>query len=173
MYSISQRRVKFPLEFDALDIVTDDLKQKLLPVNTKLKTIDKDRAERRKIRKRSKGVTQAQSTTSGEAATNPDDSANTQTAEAAGAIPEERDARAEELRQLEELIDPELKNDIGCSVTGLYDLVGKFASVTSFYVSYNSSATIFSYCDTQRCCSGCRALHGLREEERLTSRVLW
>ncbi|KAI0092342.1 cysteine proteinase [Irpex rosettiformis] len=118
------RRVKFPLEFDALDIVTDDLKEKLLPVNTKLKVVDKDRAERRKIRKRSKGVTQAtQPSENGESATAPEAAANDQSADNVGAIPEERVARAEELQQLEALINPDLKNDTGCSVTGLYDLV--------------------------------------------------
>ena len=48
------RRVKFPEEFDALDIVTDELKEKLLPVSRKQKEIEKERAERRKVRRRTK-----------------------------------------------------------------------------------------------------------------------
>lgn len=32
--------------------------------------------------------------------------------------------REKEIKELEELISPDLKSDIGCSVTGLYDLVG-------------------------------------------------
>lgn len=48
------RKVKFPLEFDVLDLCTDELKRKLQPVNTKLKEFERDRAERRKVRKRTK-----------------------------------------------------------------------------------------------------------------------
>ncbi|KAH8105719.1 cysteine proteinase [Phellopilus nigrolimitatus] len=50
------RKVKFPLEFDALDLCTDELKQKLLPVNARLKEIVRERAERRKVRKRTKSA---------------------------------------------------------------------------------------------------------------------
>src|ERR1700722_8732213 len=52
--SAPQRKVRFPLEFDALDIVTDELKEKLTPINTRLKEIEKERAERRKVRRRMK-----------------------------------------------------------------------------------------------------------------------
>ena len=48
------RKVKFPTEFDAIDLVTDELREKLLPVSRKLKAVDKERAERRKVRKRTK-----------------------------------------------------------------------------------------------------------------------
>ena len=40
-----QRKVKFPSEFDALDLVTDDLKTKLSPVSRKLKEYEKEIAE--------------------------------------------------------------------------------------------------------------------------------
>lgn len=49
-----QRKVKFPSEFDVLDLCTDELKEKLRPVNTRLKEIQKDRRERAKVRKRTK-----------------------------------------------------------------------------------------------------------------------
>ncbi|KAI5118721.1 hypothetical protein M0805_004519 [Coniferiporia weirii] len=58
------RKVKFPLEFDVLDLCTDELKQKLLPVNTRLKEIARDRRERAKVRKRTKSAAAAGPSTS-------------------------------------------------------------------------------------------------------------
>ena len=43
---------------------------------------------------------------------------------AGGELEEESVYREKELTELETLISPELKDDVGCSVTGLYDLVG-------------------------------------------------
>lgn len=48
------RKVKFPFDLDLIDLVTDDLKKKLLPANEALKQIDKDRQERAKVRRRVK-----------------------------------------------------------------------------------------------------------------------
>ena len=45
---------------------------------------------------------------------------------ATGELEDESVYRARELSELEALVDPELKADFGCSVTGLYDLVGEF-----------------------------------------------
>ncbi|KAL5525365.1 UBP6 [Sanghuangporus sanghuang] len=50
------RRVAFPQELDVLNLCTDQLRDKLTPVNKRLKEIEKDRAERRKVRKRTKNV---------------------------------------------------------------------------------------------------------------------
>ena len=50
------RRVAFPPELDVLDLCTDELRDKLTPVNKRLKEIEKDRAERRKVRKRTRTV---------------------------------------------------------------------------------------------------------------------
>jgi len=49
-----------------------------------------------------------------------------------GELEDESVYRARELGELEALADPELKQDFGCSVTGLYDLVGEshFSSST-------------------------------------------
>jgi hypothetical protein len=44
--------------------------------------------------------------------------------EAGGALEAESVYRARELAELEGLVDPGLKNDVGCSVSGLYELVG-------------------------------------------------
>jgi ubiquitin carboxyl-terminal hydrolase 14 len=114
------------LEFDALDIVTDDLREKILPVCTKLKSFEKDRAERQKIRKRTKGVANQKPKAQGDDVVMDDASvAQSSTAEQVD-IPLEPVARAKELSELEELIHPDLKTDTGCNVTGLYDLVGVF-----------------------------------------------
>lgn len=43
-----------------------------------------------------------------------------------GELEEESVYREKELSELESLISPDLKEDIGCSVSGLYDLVGKY-----------------------------------------------
>lgn len=144
---LHQRKVKFPLELDVLDLCTDELRQKLLPVNVRLKEIERDRAERRKVRKRTKtvvgsGVAQA----SGDvemteaAAAGPPSPVLLQAPAPAGAEPPtadekgkavagsalepESEYRARELQELESLIPADVRNDVGCSATGLYELVG-------------------------------------------------
>ncbi|KAF4612078.1 hypothetical protein D9613_003868 [Agrocybe pediades] len=137
------RRVKFPEEFDAIDLVTDELKEKLLPASRKLKDIEKDRGERRKVRRRTKqavDVAPAASTAAVAAATGDVEMADASTT-AAPAVPAEGEegkgkeaAKADEpedelaLRQKEaaelaQLVNDDLKKDIGCSTTGLYELV--------------------------------------------------
>lgn len=148
------RKVKFPLEFDALDaldLVTDELKVKLLPVGRRLKEIEGERAERRKVRKRTKTVPSASGSSHQAVApapptivTNVDvemgDTAAILPADEPGALAEakrekekERVAggeledesvyRAREKVELEALIHEEVKNDTGASTSGLYDLV--------------------------------------------------
>jgi ubiquitin carboxyl-terminal hydrolase 14 len=119
-----------------LDIVTDDLKEKLGPVSRRLKEIEKERAERRKVRKRTKVATTAGSSKDADvemadASAASTASGSTATGEgkgkevAAGELDDESVYREKETKELEELVSPELKNDVGCSVTGLYDLVGE------------------------------------------------
>lgn len=48
------RKVKFPFSLDMIDLVTPTLKAQLLPLNDKLKEVEKDRRERIKIRLRAK-----------------------------------------------------------------------------------------------------------------------
>lgn len=123
--------MKFPTEYDAVDIVTDELKEKLLPVSRKLKEFEKERSERRKVRKRTK-VAQAAKSTPGadvEMADAPAASASTPAPAADGVeLQEEGVYREKEFKELDELVDPELKADIGCSVSGLYELVGECPS---------------------------------------------
>jgi len=153
------RKVKFPTEFDALDLATDELKGRLLPVSRRLKEMEKERGERRKVRKRTKNVAASSASAATAAAPSADvemadasaaagagGSGNATAAveamtatstestgvdrgkgkekeKAGGELEEESVYREKELTELETLISPELKDDVGCSVTGLYDLV--------------------------------------------------
>ena len=147
-----QRKVKFPIEFDALDLATDDLRAKLLPASRKLKEIEKERDERRKVRKRTKQVSGpapgpsvvtsvSVPTVAGDVemvdaatveATSAEGAAGTAVAEvkgkdkdaSAGGEEDEFSCRKREAEEFSKLIDNDVKNDIGASSTGLYELVG-------------------------------------------------
>ncbi|THH14376.1 hypothetical protein EW146_g5944 [Bondarzewia mesenterica] len=114
------RQVKFPTELDALDLTTDDLRAKLTPVNRRLKEIEKERNERRKVRKRTKVVIAAAKDKEGDVEMG--DAPEAAKVEGGELKPEEvyRDG---ELKELEALIDPSIKEDVGSSLAGLYDLV--------------------------------------------------
>ena len=141
-----QRKVKFPFEYDVLDLVTEELKQKLLPVNTRLKEIEKDRQERRKVRKRTR---KAQAETSinnssieaappvspavmvggpdelaGSRQMDIDTSSSTVPVIELGAV-DEQDMRRREAEELASLVDKDLKSDTGVNLTGIYELVGE------------------------------------------------
>ncbi|KAI0052457.1 cysteine proteinase [Auriscalpium vulgare] len=142
------RKVKFPTEFDALDLTTPELRAKLLPVARKLGQIESARFERRKVRKRTKAPKPAASadvemrdgTASvemlGTAVEVVPVEAETETTAATVAsatqadgvpageelLPEE-DYRNQEHEELEKLVDPSVKADVGASETGLYDLI--------------------------------------------------
>ncbi|KAG8950994.1 deubiquitinating enzyme [Tulasnella sp. 424] len=120
------RKVKFPFEFDVLSegMTTEELTKKLLPVNARLKEIEKDRAERRKVRKRTKVV---KKDTEGDVEMG--DSAIAASsepkpkAEIPGDLPDEKEARAKEAEELNALVHPDVAKDVGANVTGMYDLV--------------------------------------------------
>ncbi|KAF7297278.1 Ubiquitin carboxyl-terminal hydrolase [Mycena indigotica] len=123
------RKVKFPTEYDALDLCSDELKAKLLPVSRKLKALEKERDERRKVRRKTKvKATAAPATTLAPAAEGDvemgEASASAAAADQGGDLEAESAYRARELTELEGLIDASLKSDVGANVTGLYDLVG-------------------------------------------------
>lgn len=141
-----QRKVKFPTEFDALDLAADDLKEKLLPVSRRLKEVEKERAERRKVRKRTKNAPPSSaiaSTTTATTATVDVDMGDASAVMpvdasvpaggveekgkpvAGGELEDETVYRARELAELEALVSEDTRRDVGCSVTGLYDLVGE------------------------------------------------
>jgi len=121
------RRVKFPFELDVLDLVTPELKEKLLPLNDKLKEVQKERDERRKVRRKTKdkaiqdAASKEPSTSSGTDAV----MESTSSAEPVpGTIEDEPAARKRETEALAALIHPDLAADVGCSPHGLYELCG-------------------------------------------------
>ncbi|KAI0270570.1 cysteine proteinase [Gloeopeniophorella convolvens] len=125
------RKVKFPTEYDALDIVTDDLREKLQPVSRKRIDIEKARDERRKVRKRTRAAVPATQAPNAAVAANPEPASGgdvemSETAPEPAAGDELRPEewyREQEKAELEALIDPTIKADVGASQTGLYDLV--------------------------------------------------
>ena len=150
--------MKFPLEFDALDLATDELKAKLLPVSRKLKEVEKERTERRKVRKRTKTVPSSSASTStavsdaavaataGTGATGDvemADAAPASTEVKGGDLEAESVYREKEAKELAELVDPSVKSDVGCSATGLYDLVGTSFHFIHFVLFHSRSMYTF------------------------------
>ncbi|KAJ3992196.1 hypothetical protein F5050DRAFT_1790129 [Lentinula boryana] len=122
------RKVKFPTTYDAVDLTSPELREKLLPASRRLQEIEKERAERRKVRKRTKNAPAAgdpstvvqDSITAGEDVT----MASAEPGNVAGgALEDEEIYRAREKTELEALVDPDLRADVGASTTGLYELV--------------------------------------------------
>lgn len=117
---------------DVLDLVTPELKAKILPLNTQLKDFEKERDERRKTRRKTKAkakedaavaavATQATASTSGDVEMGSAPS----TEPVAGVIEDEATARKREVGVLTSLVDPSLAADVGCSPHGLYELCGE------------------------------------------------
>ncbi|EMD31068.1 hypothetical protein CERSUDRAFT_120121 [Gelatoporia subvermispora B] len=121
------RKVKFPTEFDAVDLVTDELKAKVLPASTKLKDIERDRRERRKVRKRTKNASAAPAPGETKMDVDPPapatEPAAGPSAPVLGDLEDEHVYREREVKELEALVHPDLKADVGSCATGLYDLV--------------------------------------------------
>ncbi|EJU00282.1 ubiquitin carboxyl-terminal hydrolase 6 [Dacryopinax primogenitus] len=97
------RKVKFPFDFDASELLTPDLAKRLQPIQGRIREIKKERDERRKVRRKTK------------------DSADGSVKKEEGE--KEKLARQEEAAELEKLVDPGLREDVGASVTGLYELI--------------------------------------------------
>jgi ubiquitin carboxyl-terminal hydrolase 14 len=133
-----QRKVKFPNEFDALEIVTDELREKMQPVARKRIEIEKARDERRKVRKRTRVAVPAVQPPSTDAGTGTEANAEASgrgdvemsepaAEQSAGdELHPEEWYREREKTELEALIDPSIVADVGASQTGLYDLVCGF-----------------------------------------------
>jgi len=134
------QKVELPLEFDALDLVTDDLKEKLLPVRHRLQELKETRAERMHESRRAKGgsalfinvlsrtVATAMSSETGRGTGLIYQSDIRQAVKEEHEIfAEEMAVRAGERRELEEVINRELRDDEGCSASGLYDLIAIIA----------------------------------------------
>ncbi|EPX72176.1 ubiquitin carboxy terminal hydrolase Ubp6 [Schizosaccharomyces octosporus yFS286] len=94
------RKVKFPFELDAVEFCSPELSQKLIPVRDKLREIEKNDEEQERNTKRIK----------------------IQPSE------EERESEAEsrltQIATCQSLVDPQLSEDDGANITGLYDLIG-------------------------------------------------
>lgn len=107
------RKVKFPLELDASDFATADLQKRLLPVSRKMTEISKEREERTKVRRRVKsrdtGASDVDKPRQEGTALSPD---------------EERALREKERAEIDALVDADLRNDVGCNPSGLYELAG-------------------------------------------------
>ncbi|KZO97578.1 cysteine proteinase [Calocera viscosa TUFC12733] len=97
------RKVKFPFDFDATELATPELAKRLQPIQGRIREIEKERDERRKVRRKTKDSA--------------DGSVKKEEAEKEHAV------RKEEKEELEKLVDTDLQTDIGASLTGLYELV--------------------------------------------------
>lgn len=105
------------------------------PVATRRSEIEKARDERRKVRKRTKAAVPAAQAPSADAGPateadtevpGPEDVRMTESEpEAGGELRPEEWYREQEKAELEALVDPSIKGDIGASQTGVYDLVGE------------------------------------------------
>ncbi|KZT00260.1 cysteine proteinase [Laetiporus sulphureus 93-53] len=120
------RKVKFPTDFDALELVTDELREKMLPLTDRFKKIEGDRSERRTIRKRTAARRQALATAQTAATASASEPAEVP-GQVAEEVPMDLDEepvyREREREELEALIHPDLKADVGCSVSGQYELI--------------------------------------------------
>ncbi|KAK4049975.1 deubiquitinating enzyme [Microbotryomycetes sp. JL201] len=129
------RKIKFPFDLDVMELLTDELKAKIAPVNDKLKSIEKDRRDRAKVRRRTKVLQEASATGASTTAplqgpegiqANPEDDPPEQMAVDEPAKPEievdEPTKRKQEREELAQLLDEDLKNDKGANVTGMYEL---------------------------------------------------
>lgn len=108
------------------------MKRKLADCNGKIKEIERERAERRKIRKKTKAssssgptASSATSTAQGNSSTVSGKASVTHTTSVpVGELEDENVIREKEKKALEAIIHSELKADIGASVTGLFELCG-------------------------------------------------
>jgi ubiquitin carboxyl-terminal hydrolase 14 len=129
--------------------VTDELKEKLMSVRHRLEELKQTRTERIRESSRTKGssallmntLTQALSMAMGSETGH--GTGYIYESDAMQAAKEDHEVHQEDMAhrdrerlEVEGLVDQELRSDIGCSVSGLYDLVGTFLhsyfSSTSF-----------------------------------------
>ena len=144
------RKVKFPFDLDVTQFLSDDLKTKILPAKNKINEISKEREERAKIRRKVRAKkeealpgssTQTGSATTGTASADAPRPSDPMAVDPSGddvmksasdapklgaALSEEEELqlREKETKQAQEAIHPSLREDVGCNVSGLYELVG-------------------------------------------------
>ncbi|KAF8745444.1 Cysteine proteinase, partial [Rhizoctonia solani] len=122
------RKVKFPFEFDALDLLTDELREKIQPATRKLLEIEGDRLERRRARRKLKNKSNHPSgsappetnvSLSGE---NPEPEPMAVDEPRPGDIEDEATAREREKAAIDAVIDPKVRGDTGAAVHALFEL---------------------------------------------------
>jgi ubiquitin carboxyl-terminal hydrolase 14 len=115
------------------------LKEKLVPLRHRIRELEGIREERKKESRSTKGANALFMNTFTQAITA---AMSSETGRASGAIYESDILRAaredndvfvyemahrdRERKELEELVNRDLRGDVGCNITGLYDLVGEF-----------------------------------------------
>ncbi|KAI9500148.1 hypothetical protein BX070DRAFT_67053 [Coemansia spiralis] len=106
------KSVKFPLDFDASEFCTSGLQEKMRPAKQYLRDKEDKEAHERKMAKRARSEASEQ----GKAG---DESGKAEDAEITPA-----DASSSSLKAAPFELDAELKADVGCNPSGLYELVG-------------------------------------------------
>lgn len=156
--SLLQRKVKFPLEFDVLSegMVTDDLRAKLAPVNGRLKEIERERLERKKVRRRTKKV--MHNDLENDVPMGDVNQPEGLRPIVEGDLPDEKMEREKEKKELVGLVHPDLLDDEGANATGVYELVGAFDTVPCLIIIVNP---FFSHCHSQGCISRWWSLYRL------------
>ena len=156
----TQRKVKFPNEFDALEIATDELREKMRAITSRRAEIEKARDERRKVRKRTRTAVPAAQAPSANAGSTTEAAVEAPTSSGDVAMdegtnePATEQSSSDELRpeewyreqektELAALVDPSIKSDIGASQTGLYDLVGEHPLISHVDWSAITLARLF------------------------------
>jgi ubiquitin carboxyl-terminal hydrolase 14 len=170
-----------------LDWATDDLKAKLLPIGVRLKEIEKSRAERRNVRKKTKSaVSHGAPALTGSAplaspmvaaggatddVTMSDDAdtglvvapESTNVVVHSETIEDEASVRQREAAELFDLLPDDLKADVGANYSGLYELVGEGFEIRQSMVAQSVPRHHWS----SRIECGWRTLYWLRKARRL------
>jgi ubiquitin carboxyl-terminal hydrolase 14 len=90
------RKVSFPFNFDATELCSDELQKKIIPAREKHREVEKEKQEMESTLKKQKNNNGTSS------------------------IPSSKQAEFES--QIAQAVDEDLKNDVGCNPTGLYQL---------------------------------------------------
>ncbi|CAE6526436.1 unnamed protein product [Rhizoctonia solani] len=122
------RKVKFPFELDVLDLLTDELREKIQPATRKLLQIEGERLERRRARRKLKNKNNQASGSAADNAGASSTGANNEPEAMAvdeprpGDIEDEAPAREREKAAIDAVIDPEIRADTGAAVHALFEL---------------------------------------------------
>lgn len=129
------RKVKFPMDLDVLDLLTDEMRDKIRPINLAMKDIDKARMERAKIRKRTKKLKEdseraAAKRPAGATVDEERESELKTSTEASDKLEDEDEMRKKEREQIEKLVRDQGVAEDGANTSGIYELCGEFVKVS-------------------------------------------